>query len=62
MELGWRPGLFNYFTVETDFRVLIETGNDWLLDFYMDKKKGSELFRQIIDKLKDEVQIPAEFR
>ncbi|WP_289307916.1 DUF2764 family protein, partial [uncultured Phocaeicola sp.] len=28
----------------------------------MDKEKGSELFRQIIDKLKDEVQIPEEFR
>ena len=28
----------------------------------MDKEKGSELFRQIIDKLKDEIQIPAEFR
>ena len=25
-------------------------------------EKGSELFRQIIDKLKDEIQIPAEFR
>ena len=28
----------------------------------MKVEEGSELFRQIIDKLKDEIQIPAEFR
>ena len=25
---------FNYFTVERIFRVFVETGNDWPLDFY----------------------------
>jgi hypothetical protein len=28
----------------------------------LDKEKGSQLFRSIIATLKDEVQIPAEFR
>ncbi|WP_288204789.1 DUF2764 family protein, partial [Bacteroides sp. CAG:189] len=28
----------------------------------LDKEKGNQLFRSIIDALKDEVQIPAEFR
>ena len=31
----------------------------WVL---LDKEKGSELFRQMIQNLKDEVQIPEEFR
>ena len=52
---------FNYFTVERIFVFLLklEMIGRWIS---MDKEKGSELFRQIIDKLKDEVQIPAEFR
>ncbi|MDE5760172.1 MAG: DUF2764 domain-containing protein, partial [Bacteroides sp.] len=28
----------------------------------LDKEKGNQLFRNIIDGLKNEVQIPAEFR
>ena len=52
---------FNYFTVERIFVFLLklEMIGRWIS---MDKEKGSELFRQIIDKLKDEIQIPAEFR
>ena len=52
---------FNYFTVERIFVFLLklEMIDRWIS---MDKEKGSELFRQIIDKLKDEIQIPAEFR
>ena len=52
---------FNYFTVERIFVFLLKLVliGRWIS---MDKEKGSELFRQIIDKLKDEIQIPAEFR
>ena len=28
----------------------------------LDKEKGNELFRKLIDQLKNEVQIPQEFR
>ncbi len=62
MELDGRRCLFfNYFTVERIFVFLLklEMIGRWIS---MDKEKGSELFRQIIDKLKDEIQIPAEFR
>lgn len=52
---------FNYFTVERIFVFLLklEMIGRWIS---MDKEKGSELFRQMIDKLKNEVQIPEEFR
>ncbi len=52
---------FNYFTVERIFVFLLklEMIGRWIA---LDKEKGSELFRQIIAKLKDEVQIPEEFR
>lgn len=52
---------FNYFTVERIFVFLLklEMIGRWIS---MDKEKGSELFRRIIDNLKDEIQIPAEFR
>lgn len=52
---------FNYFTVERIFVFLLrlEMIGRWIS---MDKEKGSELFRQIIDKLKNEVLIPEEFR
>ena len=61
MELDGRRCLFQLFYCGADFRVFVETGmiGRWIS---MDKEKGSELFRQIIDKLKDEIQIPAEFR
>lgn len=52
---------FNYFTVERIFVFLLrlEMIERWIS---LDKEKGSELFRKIIDSLKNEVQIPAEFR
>ena len=47
-----RQVFFNYFTVERIFVFLLklEMIGRWIS---MDKEKGSELFRQIIDKLKD---------
>lgn len=52
---------FNYFTVERIFAFLLklEMIGRWLS---MDKEKGNEIFREIIAKLKNEVQIPEEFR
>lgn len=52
---------FNYFTVERLFVFLLqlEMIERWIS---LDKEKGNQLFRSIIAKLKDEVQIPAEFR
>lgn len=51
---------FNYFTIERLFVFLLrlEMIERWLS---LDKERGSELFREIIKSLKDEVQIPAEF-
>ena len=61
MELDGRRCLFQLFYCGADFVFLLklEMIGRWIS---MDKEKGSELFRQIIDKLKDEIQIPAEFR
>ncbi len=52
---------FNYFTIEKIFVFLMKLDmiERWLS---LDKEKGNELFRQLIDQLKDEVQIPQEFR
>lgn len=52
---------FNYFTVERLFVFLLqlEMIERWIA---LDKEKGSQLFRSMIAGLKDEVQIPAEFR
>ena len=52
---------FNYFTVEKLFVFLLklEIIERWIL---LDKEKGSELFRKIIESLKNDVKIPAEFR
>lgn len=52
---------FNYFTMERLFVFLLqlEMIERWIS---LDKEKGSQLFRSIIASLKDEVQIPAEFR
>ena len=52
---------FNYFTVERLFVFLLqlEMIERWIS---LDIEKGSQLFRSIIATLKDEVQIPAEFR
>ena len=52
---------FNYFTVERLFVFLLqlEMIERWIS---LDKEKGNQLFRSIIATLKNEVQIPAEFR
>lgn len=52
---------FNYFTVERLFVFLLqlEMIERWIS---LDKEKGNRLFRSMIAALKDEVQIPAEFR
>lgn len=53
--------LFNYFTIERLFVFLLqlEMIERWIS---LDKEKGNQLFREIIASLKNEVQIPAEFR
>ena len=52
---------FDYFTVERLFVFLLqlEMIERWIS---LDKEKGNQLFRSIIAALKDDVQIPAEFR
>ena len=63
--LKWKwldeESFFNYFTVERLFVFLLELEmiERWIS---LDKEKGSELFRKMIQSLKDEVQIPEEFR
>lgn len=64
-QLKWKwledASFFHYFTVERLFVFLLqlEMIERWVL---LDKEKESELFRQMIQNLKDEVQIPEEFR
>lgn len=64
-QLKWKwledASFFHYFMVERLFVFLLqlEMIERWVL---LDKEKGSELFRQMIQNLKDEVQIPEEFR
>ncbi len=52
---------FNYFTVEKLFVFLVKLSmiERWIS---LDKEKGSEIFRKIIDSLKNDVRIPDEFR
>jgi len=52
---------FDYFTIERLFVFLqqLEMIERWIS---LDKEKGSQMFRSMIAALKDEVQIPAEFR
>ena len=63
--LKWKwleeESFFNYFSIERIFVFLLqlEMIERWIS---LDKEKGSELFRQMIQSLKDEVQIPEEFR
>lgn len=64
-ELRWLwmedATLTDYFTIERllVFLIKIDTIERWNL---LDKEKGSHLFRGIIDTLKNEVQIPKEFK
>lgn len=52
---------FDYFTVERLFVFLLqlEMVERWIA---LDKEKGNQLFRKMIETLKNEVQIPEEFR
>lgn len=52
---------FHYFSIEKIFVFLIklEMIGRWIA---LDKEKGNEMFRSLIGRLKDEVQIPEEFR
>ncbi len=64
-QLKWnwleKESFFHYFTIERVFVFLLqlEMIERWIS---LDKEKGNELFRQMIEKLKSEVQIPEEFR
>lgn len=64
-QLKWNwmedESFFNYFTVERLFVFLLqlEMIERWIS---LDKDKGNELFRALIQSLKDDVQIPEEFR
>lgn len=63
--LKWKwledESFFHYFTIERIFVFLIqlEMIERWIS---LDKEKGNELFRKMIQDLKNEVQIPEEFR
>lgn len=52
---------FNYFTIERLFAFLLklEMVERWIS---LDREKGNELFRNLIDSLKNEIEIPEEFR
>lgn len=63
--LKWKwledESFFHYFTIERLFVFLLqlEMIERWIA---LDKEKGNELFRELIQNLKNEVQIPEEFR
>lgn len=63
--LKWKwledDSFFHYFTIERIFVFLmqLEMIERWIS---LDKEKGNELFRKMIQDLKNEVQIPEEFR
>lgn len=52
---------FDYFSIERIFAFLLklEMIERWIS---LDKERGNQLFRSIIESLKNDVQIPAEFR
>ena len=63
--LRWRwleeNTFFNYFTVERLFSYMVRLGmvERWT---GMDREKGQQLFRKLIGTLKDQTEVPAEFR
>ncbi|MCQ2068631.1 MAG: DUF2764 domain-containing protein [Bacteroidaceae bacterium] len=63
--LRWRwleeNTFFNYFTVEKLFSYMVRLGmvERWTS---MDREKGQKLFREMIGTLKDQTEVPAEFR
>lgn len=52
---------FNYFSIEKlfSFIIKIEIVERWIT---LDKEKGQRLFRALIESLKQDVEIPAEYR
>lgn len=63
LKWGWLEdkSFFEFFTIERIFVFLMQTDilQRWL---NLDKEAGNRTFREVIDKLKGEVQIPDEFR
>ena len=63
MRWAWLEEItfFNYFTIERIFVFLLQIDmiQRWLK---LDKEEGNKYFRKIISSLKDEVQLPLEFR
>ena len=63
MRWAWMEEItfFNYFTIERIFVFLLQIDmiQRWLK---LDKEEGNKYFRKIISSLKDEVQLPLEFR
>lgn len=63
LKWNWleNEAFFHYFTVERLFVFLLQLDmvERWTR---LDKEKGKELFRQMIQNLKEDVQIPEEFR
>ena len=63
--LRWRwleeNTFFNYFTVERLFSYMVRLGmvERWTT---LDREKGQQLFRQLIGELKEQTEVPAEFR
>jgi hypothetical protein len=63
--LRWRwledNTFFNYFTVERLFSYMVRLGmvERWTT---LDKEKGQQLFRQLIGELKEQTEVPEEFK
>ena len=63
--LRWRwldeNTFFNYFTVEALFSYMVRLGivERWTS---LDREEGQKLFRKMIGTLKDQTEVPAEFR
>lgn len=64
-QLRWRwledNTFFDYFTVERLFSYMVRLGmvERWTT---LDKEKGQQLFRQLIGELKEQTEVPSEFR
>jgi hypothetical protein len=63
MRWNWleENNFFNFFTVEKLFSFMVRLGmvERWTT---LDKEKGQQLFRELIGTLKDQTEVPAEFR
>lgn len=64
-QLRWRwledNTFFDYFTVERLFSYMVRLGmvERWTT---LDREKGQQLFRQLIGELKEQTEVPSEFR